>query len=324
MKIKATRIIEQQLNGERLTAFDVGAKGGVFPFPRLEKYFDFYGFEPNPVEFELLQRNHNNNHVSYFPFALSDKKGVRNLRIAKHSSYSSFLEFDAVNFAKHFGNMKDYEIWRQGMETEKIISVKTNSIDNVLQQEKITAIDFLKLDTQGTELEILRGAEQALKAGQIGVIFTEFSFIPSYVRQNLFSELEIYLRDLGYTLIDCRFYPDAVQKFHWPFTRSIYDPPRFSTGGDAVFVPTSIDENFDRVRAFKIGLITMALGYYGMAKPFFKHSHTTEAEIQLLFRSLQKFSFSGMAKTLLPPFLYQLLMQFFPMFIFQVKQKQSN
>ncbi len=283
----AIHIIEKQLSGERITAFDVGAKGGIFSFPKLEKYCTFYGFEPNPDEYKKLLQSNQDASISYFPFALSDKKGVANLRITKYPSYSSFLEFDAANFDKHFGRMKGSEVWRKGLETDKVIPVETESIDNLMQRENLPLIHFLKLDTQGTELQILQGAKETLEATQIGVIFTEFSFIQSYVGQNLFSELELYLRDLNYELIDCRFYPGSVQKIFWPFGK-IYDQPRYSTGGDAVFVPAKM-ELLDARTAFKIGLITTSLRYYGIASRFFRHSQMNDTEIELVFRYFRRF-----------------------------------
>jgi hypothetical protein len=105
MNNTAIKLILKNLEGQQLTAFDVGAKGGVLLFPKLEEFFNFYGFEPNIEEFNQLK---NKNNITYFPFAFGKNSGIKNFNITKDASYSSFLKVDNSNFKKHFGLMKDY------------------------------------------------------------------------------------------------------------------------------------------------------------------------------------------------------------------------
>lgn len=304
---KGMKLINQKLSNNKITVFDVGAKGGVYSFPKLIKHTNSYGFEPNPKEYNSLISNKNSS-ITYFPFALGEKKEIRDFNITKHASYSSFLKFDNINFEKHFGFMKDYHIWKKGMKTEKTISVETQNIDNILAQEKIKTIDFLKLDTQGTELEILKGAKQALKNNKIGVIFTEFSFIQSYLNQNLFSELEIYLRNLGYELIDCKFYPEEI--LNSPFNTKILDKTRYSVGGDAIFVPRLENTNLEEITIFKIGLIIASLEYYSIANSFFKHIKLSDTDIQSIFKYLKTSKIKQIGRSFIPPVLYKIIKTF--------------
>jgi FkbM family methyltransferase len=55
------------------------------------------------------------------------------------------------------------------------IDVKTQTIDNFCTLNNIKRIDLLKLDTDGTEHEVLLGAENLLSQGKIGLIYTEIS-----------------------------------------------------------------------------------------------------------------------------------------------------
>jgi hypothetical protein len=65
----------------------------------------------------------------------------------------------------------------------------------------VDAIDFLQIDVQGAELQVLEGAN-ALLAKSVLAIQLEVEFSPLYVDQPLFSDLDPYLRRHGFTLFD--------------------------------------------------------------------------------------------------------------------------
>jgi hypothetical protein len=50
---------------------------------------------------------------------------------------------------------------------EKVITVKTRKLDNVLKDEGINKVDIIKIDVQGADLLVLKGAERTLKRQNI-------------------------------------------------------------------------------------------------------------------------------------------------------------
>ena len=52
------------------------------------------------------------------------------------------------------------------------IDVQTQSIDNFCLKNNINCIDLLKLDTEGNEFNVLKGAEKFLSENKIKVIYT--------------------------------------------------------------------------------------------------------------------------------------------------------
>jgi len=62
-------------------------------------------------------------------------------------------------------------------------------------------VDFLELDTQGTELEILKGADRFLASSVVG-LQTEVEFSSLYDAQPLFAAVDEYLRGFGFMLFD--------------------------------------------------------------------------------------------------------------------------
>lgn len=309
MTLKAEDILIQKFDGKKLTVFDIGAKGKPFSLPKLSNYERLIGFEPNPVEFEKLQSTESNN-TTYYPFALSGKEEQKEINITRHASYSSFLEFDENNFKKHFHMMKGYDMWSKGMQREKTISVQGKNLDKLIKDENIDFVDFIKLDTQGTELEILKGGIQLIKEKKIGVIFSEVSFVGSYKEQNLFSDLDLFLRDHAYDFVDCRFYPESAYDIRSPFSKNIYDRVRYSVGGDAVFVPNIDAYDLDKLTLFKIGAVLASLGYFGIADNFLEKAMLSQKERQTLFRYFDTFSLMSILKNWTPPALLYLLKRF--------------
>lgn len=94
-----------------------------------------------------------------------------------------------------------------------------------MDQNELDFIDFIKLDTQGTEQEILKSAADKLKDKRIGLIYSEVTFIEAYKNQNLFSDPEIYLRKHGYEFIDCKYYPASFDTFKLRLGSKIFENP---------------------------------------------------------------------------------------------------
>lgn len=91
------------------------------------------------------------------------------------------------------------------LETVDAQPVSTSTLDNVLRN--VPVVDFLKLDIQGMELRALKGGTEILE--RTNVIHCEVEFAPIYKDQPLFSDVELFLREHGFTFVDftaeCRY-----------------------------------------------------------------------------------------------------------------------
>jgi hypothetical protein len=72
------------------------------------------------------------------------------------------------------------------------VPVQTRRLDDLAE---IAAIDMLKIDVQGAELLVFKGAEEKLKRAV--AIHTEVCFLHLYKNQPLFGEIDLELRRLG-------------------------------------------------------------------------------------------------------------------------------
>ena len=81
--------------------------------------------------------------------------------------------------------------------------MKCRSLDEFLHEENLLDVDFVKLDTQGSELNILQGATTILEQSVFGLEIEVF-FNELYKEAPLFSDIDKYLRKFGFELIDMR------------------------------------------------------------------------------------------------------------------------
>jgi FkbM family methyltransferase len=126
-------------------------------------------------------------HISLITAALAESKGTRNFNVYKFDAASSFYtcrtgHLNALGFDEQYQS----------------IAVPTTTLESIFTEHGLQKVDLLKLDCQGAELAILRGA--ASRLGDIQAIFAEVSFDPIYDSAPLFGELHGFLRDAGFIL----------------------------------------------------------------------------------------------------------------------------
>lgn len=149
-------LVKNFLSKKRNVALDIGAHIGSYT-SMLSLYFNkVYAFEPNKTSFELLKINtRKNNNVKIFNLFLSNK----NLKIK--------LETNALDSGNAFKSKFGKEIVR-GVNSMQFFNKK-----------KIRKIDFIKIDTEGHEFEILKNMHTLIKKYkpiiQIEVLDSEYS-----------------------------------------------------------------------------------------------------------------------------------------------------
>ncbi len=72
-------------------------------------------------------------------------------------------------------------------------------LDDAVAKDQLRAPDFLKLDTQGSELDILRGSSRTLE--ETSLVEVEVEFCPMYEGQPLFADVDALLRADGFELL---------------------------------------------------------------------------------------------------------------------------
>jgi len=165
--------------------FDVGAFRGVFTQNLLKhetkkgSQSKYYLFDPNPNSKNYLAELLENKNITYTEVALDNSNTKKEFTINKFfeasgSSLKSAHQEDKLYNLTRKTILKILNPFKKIPDYEKI-TVQTQTIDNFCLSNNIDKIDILKLDCDGTEYEVLLGAENMLSKGKIELIYSEIS-----------------------------------------------------------------------------------------------------------------------------------------------------
>ncbi|MHB8470248.1 MAG: FkbM family methyltransferase [Gaiellaceae bacterium] len=174
---------------------DIGARGDVpEPWDAFgEKDLEVIGFEPDEEECARLNARSASGR-RFFPMALWSEDGLVDLHLASYPGCSSIHSPNGElleRYAEQHGAPR---------QTMRISSVVTTTLDRIVATEELD-IDFLKIDTQGAEYEILLGARRTLKSQAIGVLVETWT-AEVHRGQHLSGEVMTLLRECGFELFD--------------------------------------------------------------------------------------------------------------------------
>jgi FkbM family methyltransferase len=166
--------------------FDVGANLGQSTLAMLE-YFPaptIHAFEPSPSTFRRLQRavGHRAN-VTLVPAALGDQQGRLPFHVTSEYSANDSLLSPA---------------WTEGV---TVVEVQVDTVDQYCARHGIERIDLLKIDAQGYDLHVLRGAAAMLRDRRVTLFTCEFNHAHLYAGQPSLRELLAFADDAGYELV---------------------------------------------------------------------------------------------------------------------------
>jgi len=173
---------------------DVGANHGGYALMLRDIGFQdkIVSFEPIPDSFQRLLKNAENDKFwSSHNFALGSVEGKKEMNVTGGRHFSSFYKPNHFA-ADQFGNAA-----RVSHTQEVSIRRLDKVLDEIIPKLNVSSI-FLKVDTQGFEMEVLRGAGEWLK--KIPVIQTEVSLQTLYENKCDFTESLRELTQLGYDI----------------------------------------------------------------------------------------------------------------------------
>jgi FkbM family methyltransferase len=155
-------IDQRRLIPDAETIFDVGANvgqtartyHGLFPSAHI------WSFEPFEQSYKALSSAVRDCKFHPNQLALSDEVGSSTLNIGTCSVTNSLL--------------------RRENDTGKSVEIHTDTIDHFSQTHGVSKIDILKMDVEGAESRVLRGAQGLFAQGAIRSVFLEVYFDPVY------------------------------------------------------------------------------------------------------------------------------------------------
>jgi FkbM family methyltransferase len=258
--------------GSRLEFVDVGARNGSFLLPAsYAARARITGFEPNKVEYEKLLGGRTDaaafglreppfKERRYFPYAVWSEDTERTLYLTVGPGAVSLMgpvhEAMTMNMWRESDHGQNYfERHQAPVGTDHVTCV---ALDRIWDQSE-GPIDVLKLDVEGAELQVLKGAEALLSERRILLIFSEFLFVPYYQDRTTLGHQQVFLDELGYRLIAINADHDD---YNWGQTRiQAKHDRRMTYAGDAIFIADPDRNSLSADEMYRLGLACMAMGF---------------------------------------------------------------
>ena len=187
--------------------FDVGAHEGetIDYLLKIKNIKKIHSFEPQVSSFEILKKKYKKNKKIFLNnIALSKENKKKIFYINNDLSCTS--TFSKINKKSLWFKVKNRLISKKNI-IQNTIAIKTLTLDNYIKSRNIKNIDLLKIDTEGHELDVLKGSFESLKKNKIKYILIELHFHKMYKNYSK-KKIENFLKKNGFLLI---------KKFKFPF-----------------------------------------------------------------------------------------------------------
>ncbi len=181
------------------TFFDVGAHKGE-TIKLFNDHFivkEFYCFEPSPINFDYLKKKISKmkNEIKIFKFGLGENKSILSFNQLEESSSSTLVDINQnSNYFKK--KNKILSIFNFKKDQDKIFNVEINTLNDFMEKESINKIDILKIDTEGFEFKVIKGAKKKIK--NIKYIYFEHHYDDMLKKKYSFSDIHSYLNKNGF------------------------------------------------------------------------------------------------------------------------------
>jgi FkbM family methyltransferase len=199
------RMLDLFEEGGRLVVVDCGARygGEASRWQVLGDRVRILGFEPDPGECRALEAKARGEGIEarYFPYLVAGTTQRRAFHQKHSPTLWSLYETDPAYTARLRGTPGTRDVsLADRMKVERTFEVETVSLNDWAAREGIDDVDFIKVDVEGAELEVLDGAGPVLDAA-IGVQ-VDVAFQPLGPQYPLFREIDALLSARGFQLFD--------------------------------------------------------------------------------------------------------------------------
>lgn len=209
---KNTRKLSNLLPG--ICCIDIGAsyyEHSVWTVFLNSKNTIWLSFEPNENNMFYKKYWNWNAKLQTINCAIGEKKAIEEFYVTNIQGGSSLKKINISEDNKYRFDTNYFFPY----ETKKI---KTELLENILNEKKINLPIIIKLDTQGSELDIIKSCKKLITEKKIVAFEVESSLlkIPNYEKSSKFNELSIFLESQGYELINIKIHKNNYKKSNIP------------------------------------------------------------------------------------------------------------
>lgn len=187
---------------------DVGARGGVGrEWQVFGDQLRAYCFEPNEEECRRLTAAAAPT-LKYIPRALGRQNAKQTLYQTAHADSAGLYRTD-MGYLGRFLN-------RDNGVTVGESAIDVTALDDVLAQFDVPAVDFIKLDVEGAELDVLTGGQRCIGNPSLLGLLSEVRFQKEINGSPIFAEFDLFVRKFGFALFDLEFHHQSRLALPYP------------------------------------------------------------------------------------------------------------
>jgi FkbM family methyltransferase len=252
------------------TIVDAGARNGMFDLP--DSYAQqaiFVGFEPNKVEYDKLVAGETDaikcgikpvryTSEKYHNMALWSTEEERTFYVTEGAGACTLMGYTVPGITENmFLDIDAGESYgARHTNVRQTTPVPCKPLDSV----QTDTVDYLKIDVEGAELDIMQGARKLFEAQDILFIKTEFVFTPYYERHPVLGHQHVFLDEMGLRLLDL----DAQ---HAKYARGKTKIPanadrRMVYAGDAFFAIDPDRTSLSAEKSHRLAVIAIVYGFH--------------------------------------------------------------
>jgi FkbM family methyltransferase len=290
---------------------DVGARNGFYLLPpEYTSRSSILGFEPNRREFEKLVSGTTDaaryfgemspfKEIRFEPYAVWGKNGEFDFYITKGAGACTMmgptLEVTKDIFYHYSENdpRRKISLEEQHMKVMQVTKVDCRILDDLVPKD--ACVDFLKLDVEGGEANILAGAEELLASGRILAVRAEYQLLRYYKDHPLLHVQHRILDEAGYRLID-------LETNHPRYREGRFDMPDSSgkgliAAGDAIYIRDPDRVTLTPTELHRLGMLCICLWYNSLGLSLLERAGLLPTEdleaIYAVARQTQMLSWRG-------------------------------
>ncbi len=236
-------ILERFLGPDRLRLVDVGARDGIDPrWERFAGVIEVTAFEPDEAECERLAGT-----ASSLPYP------ARFLPIGLWREVADAVPFNVAKwpvassvYPPNEDFLRSFPVARALLATEEVRSISTTTLDRACDEHSV-GCDVLKLDVEGAELDVLRGADSVL--AEALALEVEVELNPIFAGQPLFADVDEHLRERGWAL-------QGLRRTSWRRGPALQEGESGAGGqivsADALYFSGQVADELDALRELKL------------------------------------------------------------------------
>ena len=221
---------------------DVGCSGGIAePWRAFGRSLIAHGYDPDVGACEEAQAREPFPHVRYH---------ARFVGLPESHSFVQRRRAEAARWpdTNIWGRVTAGHLARKGQEAEGSGPVTAArwadptsllGVDEIVRDERLETVDFLKVDVDGPDLEVIESAREVLADKQVLGVAAEVNWFGSAnPSEPTFHNTDRFLRRQGYALFGVTVRPYSRTDLPAPFLRELYAETRFGQPyqGDAIYV----------------------------------------------------------------------------------------